>query len=507
MNPFLILSGIGMMLVGILPPIYWQKKKSIEPKYFLFGGAVWFIAILVKLVMDLTITELLNNFLLSTFSISGAIVLIGAYVGLRTGILENGFTYVAAVKTRLKNMEFDHLFAFALGFGCTEAFLIGLSSFLNVLVFLIYPSALNLIHEPQRTFVLNQLSQPTIIIFAPIIERVFTLFVHIFTIFLVFLAVRSGKTRYFALSVLYKTLPDGMLPWLTRTFDTNTISGIYSIEIFVMLFGVVALRGAWWAKHVFSEMREQPVRKFHPKRDVFFLMIVIILVIEISLLISAINAKVSMDRRIINLNDFRGRYTFLMRNKTIGYNEFRVINKTTIMNIPVYQIQEKTNLTFGNTSLLINGNLFITKDVRPTYHEYEIRTGDVSKRYVSEFSGDKVHEIIYINGKEHEKTIPISNDTFILTNNIIGQWALIFQVLPLRLNEEYDVDIFDPSEGRTDKFVIKVDGMENILIGKKLYKVYRLDGNFSDVQHTFYVTLDGVLVKMKNPEIEIILGA
>jgi len=70
-----------MILVGILPVVYW--RKDVELKYFLFGALTWAVAIGVKVLMDLV----------STF-----IIILGIYVGLRTGILENGFTYIASKK-------------------------------------------------------------------------------------------------------------------------------------------------------------------------------------------------------------------------------------------------------------------------------------------------------------------------------------------------------------------------------------------------------------------------
>jgi len=34
MNPYLILSGIGMLLVGAIAPLLWWWRKKIEIKFF-----------------------------------------------------------------------------------------------------------------------------------------------------------------------------------------------------------------------------------------------------------------------------------------------------------------------------------------------------------------------------------------------------------------------------------------------------------------------------------------
>ena len=112
-RPYLLFAGIGMILVGILPVVYW--RKDVELKYFLFGALTWAVAIAVKVLMDLTP---LNDFLMRKFTISTFIIILGIYVGLRTGILENGFTYIASKKIEMK---FREAIGFGIGFGGSEA--------------------------------------------------------------------------------------------------------------------------------------------------------------------------------------------------------------------------------------------------------------------------------------------------------------------------------------------------------------------------------------------------
>ncbi len=90
MNSPLLFSGIGMILTGVFPVIYWWRK-DVRLRYFLLGALAWALAIGVKVLMDLTP---LNDFLMRKFTISTFIIILGIYVGLRTGILENGFAYI-----------------------------------------------------------------------------------------------------------------------------------------------------------------------------------------------------------------------------------------------------------------------------------------------------------------------------------------------------------------------------------------------------------------------------
>jgi len=218
-NPYLLFSGIGMILVGILPVVYW--RKDVELKYFLFGALTWAAAIGVKVLMDLTP---LNDFLMRKFTISTFIVIFGVYVGLRTGILENGFTYIASKKIE---MNFKDAVGFGIGFGGSEAIFLGILSFLSVL---------NLILTKASTY-----EDPSIL-FPPIIERLFVLFSHIFSCVLVIYSVKTKKIRYFLYSIIYKSPIDGIIPWMQHNIP-KTVKGTYMMEIPVVIFGIIGLIG------------------------------------------------------------------------------------------------------------------------------------------------------------------------------------------------------------------------------------------------------------------------
>jgi len=226
-SPYLLFAGIGMMLVGILPVIYWWRK-DVKLKYFLFGALTWAAAIGVKVLMDLTP---LNDFLMRKFTISTFIIIFGIYVGLRTGILENGFTYVVSKKIE---MNFKDAVGFGIGFGGCEALILGVFSFVSVL---------NLILTKASTY-----EDPSIL-FAPIIERLFVLFGHIFSCVLVVYSVKTKKIRYFLYSIIYKSLIDGIIPWMQHNVPQTT-KGVYMMEIPVVIFGIIGLIGIIKLKEV-----------------------------------------------------------------------------------------------------------------------------------------------------------------------------------------------------------------------------------------------------------------
>lgn len=240
-----------MILIGIIPVFWWWRVKKVSIKYFIFGGILWIIAITPKVLMDLTVTSSLRNYALG-YGTEIFVIITGLYIGLRTGLLESGFTYVAGLKTKLRNVDFDQAVAFGLGFGGLEAFFIGVQSFLSVLVFIMMPDLINQIPGTYREVVSQQLSQSTWIVFAPMIERAFTIVIHVFAALLVFYALRRVQKRYLWYSIGYKTMVDGIIPALTVYIGTQTLAGVYFIELFIIGFGIIGMSGILWTKKIWS---------------------------------------------------------------------------------------------------------------------------------------------------------------------------------------------------------------------------------------------------------------
>ncbi len=251
-NSFLLISPIGMILVGAIALYYWRKKTGVAGIYFGLGALIWAIAIGIKLLMDLTITTPFYLFLYSY----GPLVALGGlslYVGLRTGLLESGLSYLGVRYTRFRTMNLDQALAFGIGFGATEAIVLGIQTLLNLIVFILDPSLASTLSPAQQA----PLNAPTVVAFAAILERAFVLMVHVFASVLVVYSVTSGKIRYLVYSILYKTLLDGMLPPLTTYINTSTVAGIYEVEVPIVILGILAYFGTRWVMDRFGKI-ERP---------------------------------------------------------------------------------------------------------------------------------------------------------------------------------------------------------------------------------------------------------
>lgn len=242
-SPLYTLSGLGMMSVGAPSLIYWKMKKKVSLEWFLFGGVIWALAIAAKVAMDLAVSNAIVHWLIDRYTLAGLAIIWGLIVGLRTGYLECGFTYIACIKSKLKKADFVSAVAFGIGFGAAEAMVLGFTSLINILVFVVSPESVNLAPPQQRELLIQQFSMGLAIIPAPIIERLFTLLAHIFSAILIIYAVQVNKAGYLLASFVYKSLLDGMIPWLNQNIGIGSLQGIYTIELMVVIYGLGGLIG------------------------------------------------------------------------------------------------------------------------------------------------------------------------------------------------------------------------------------------------------------------------
>lgn len=251
-NPMLLVSGIGMILVGMLIPIYWQRKTKVNLNYFFWGAGAWILAVTAKIILDMTVTSSITQSILP-YGITATLLVSGLYVGLRTGILESGLSYLIVFKTSIKKMNYKQAIAFGIGFGAIEALFLGITSFLNILVFVMFPEVISFLPEAQQAVLLFQLNSSSLIIFASIIERVVLMLIHVFSAVLVVYSVKTRKMGYLVISILYKTLVDGIIPWLIFNLQPITDPwNAYIIEVPFIILAIIGYLGIKWMKPKFK---------------------------------------------------------------------------------------------------------------------------------------------------------------------------------------------------------------------------------------------------------------
>jgi uncharacterized membrane protein YhfC len=499
-NPMFLLSGIGMMLTGLIPVFWWRYRTLVSWRYFLLGAGVWAAAVAVKVALDLTFTPLLVKWLTGIYAGLGIAIISGAYVGLRTGLLESGLTYLVVLREKLKRMSFEQALALGLAFGCAEAFVLGLLSFLNVAVFLAFPEILDLVTPLQRAAILEQLTLPDIMVLAPIIERIFTVLVHVFCTVLVVQSVKSGRASYFILSFLYKTLLDGALPFLTMRFDAATVAGAYYIESFVVVLGLIGLVGLLWLRDKYGERKRPRVRK----RVLLPSVVMITMIIMIAAFIAAQHSVATqLERRNVNFDGFEGRYDFLINGSMIGFSEFGYEGGTEYNGKSAFVIEEKTNLSSDDYEMYIEGTLYTTADAYPLFYNSSIHKNGETSNIMCDFRNGMVIQTVTRNNRSETSRVPVPDESFVIANNMISHWALMFRAARLEPHNTYIAHLYSPDVGAEIVRSFEVSDVRDIKIKGKTYEVYVFRESAGNLN---YVTPEGELLKMENPLLEIVIS-
>jgi len=243
LSPLFIASGLGMIIVGFLFIIYWKMKTKGNYLPFLLGALVWIVSVALKFAWAIPINKRLLNLLLSVLGTSFGNLIFWIYVGLLTGIFECGITYFFIRYSKMRKYDYNQAVSFGIGFGSVEAILLGIVSLYSVTVAILRPNLL----PPEVLSAMRP--QNLLVIPAPIIERFFTILIHIFSSILIFCSIRNKILSLFWLSFVYKTVIDAIAAWAQLSFNINILSHLWIIELIVIIYGIIAFYGIRWIKN------------------------------------------------------------------------------------------------------------------------------------------------------------------------------------------------------------------------------------------------------------------
>ncbi|MEN3034814.1 MAG: YhfC family glutamic-type intramembrane protease [Candidatus Methanosuratincola sp.] len=268
LNPWLILGPSGMVIVGIFYMLFWRERvkresgKGVPLRFFIFGGLLWAAAIIPKIIMDYTVTQPLYFWWASSFGAFGALLLLGVYVGLRTGIFECGAAYLgfrafakaaqvneagrssasSGEGAAVQKMGYSEAVAVGVGFGAFEAIVLALPSLVQMAAIFLDPSILSSLPPEQVAAIESQLSQPTWMAAAAAWERAFAILAHIFATVLAYLSAAHRRLILLGAAVAYKSALDAPIPILQAAL-ANSPYYIVITEAFVAVIGLIGLLG------------------------------------------------------------------------------------------------------------------------------------------------------------------------------------------------------------------------------------------------------------------------
>lgn len=205
MNQWLFLAPIGMILIGFGFIFYWHKLHKTKFIIFAWGGLLWFIAMVLKSLMDGTIMSPFIDWVNSVLP-SMVIFIVSVIVGLRTGFFESGISYLM-LKKRVSKFKWHESVGLGIGFGASEAIVLGVITLISMLM-ISSPEFLMSLSDDERLIIETQLSLSSWSIFAPWIERFFTVFAHTFATVLVIKGIQLKNINYIWVSIAYKSILD-----------------------------------------------------------------------------------------------------------------------------------------------------------------------------------------------------------------------------------------------------------------------------------------------------------
>ena len=237
-----------VLLATSLAFILSVRRKNGPWSYLGLGALLWAVTVGIKFLVAIPVNPLVYQVLyLPNGLLAPGSILFYIYVGLLTGLTEVLLVWLLLRYTRLGDVPWAKAFAFGVGFGVFEALLLGLSNLAT------HISAL-IASEPipdatlSRLLVLNN----PLYSFAPVIERLGTIFVHLFCSVLLFYGVSSGQARWFWLSFAYKSLLDSIVAF-AQFWGTETLLKLWVIVALIMAFGCLAGWGTYQISRRFHQ--------------------------------------------------------------------------------------------------------------------------------------------------------------------------------------------------------------------------------------------------------------
>ena len=250
-SPIVLMPGIGMLLVGTY--FFYLGVKNSKFSMGLLGGLFWLSTVIVKFIIAGSINNPLYLWVTEVMPGLPGEIVFSIYVGLLTGITEILITYLVLKNTKFGKRTWNEIYAFSMGFGAIEAFLLGSASLISMILVFTMVSDL-----PVAQLRSVALSNNFFYSLAPIVERIFTILIHLGCNIMIFYSIYKKEMRWFWASFALKSGIDAIAGYAQLSGQLESTAFIWIIEAFVILFG---LAGYFITRKLSPELEElaQPV--------------------------------------------------------------------------------------------------------------------------------------------------------------------------------------------------------------------------------------------------------
>jgi uncharacterized membrane protein YhfC len=233
-----LLGGIGMILVALGFAVY-AGLRQLGWGALALGAVAWGASVALKFAWAIPFNSAIYTTLNQALPSLG-VALFALYVGALTGIFEVGVVALLLNYTRLGKAAWPRAMAFGIGFGAIETLLLGVSSLSSMLAAMLISVA-----QPPPPEVAARLGN-ILWLFAPIVERLATIFIHMCSTVLIFYAVNTRQARWLWLACGYKTAVDAVAAACVHIHGIDTLEHVWLLEATVILFGLAGWLGLRW---------------------------------------------------------------------------------------------------------------------------------------------------------------------------------------------------------------------------------------------------------------------
>jgi len=233
-----------MVLVAVIGVIIATRSSRSMWRPLAIGACAWVVAVLLKVIWAVPTNAIVRQRLLRVAGESLGKPLYWAYIGLLTGVFECGITLLFIARSKLRDADWERSFAFGMGFGAIEAFVLGFVSLLAMAAVLLFHNFLPPETQARvaRDFAGRAEFLPLVL---PIFERAATLFIHIFSCVAIIYGFRTRRILiWFALAFVYKSAVDGVAAWGIEVLKAReSVAALTKLELLMLPFAIAGLIG------------------------------------------------------------------------------------------------------------------------------------------------------------------------------------------------------------------------------------------------------------------------
>jgi len=243
-----LIAAAGMIIVGMIPVIYWRKKTKLQYYWFWVGAGLWGTSVALKVVSSLLLSSYVIGYLRDNLTHTFTAIAGGLYYGIQSSFFEIGFTLIAVLIWYQLGKNSERAIGIGIGAGSFEAVILGLSSLASTI-----PYMLGIDVGVELSSLLETTAETTPLFWlVPAVERILAILCHVASRALVILGVTKKRYLLVFWGFLLFTLLDGV----AAGFHVYGLVGEIStwwIELTLLPFALISIPIIIWCHRRWRE--------------------------------------------------------------------------------------------------------------------------------------------------------------------------------------------------------------------------------------------------------------